>query len=146
MEFDASPGLGGVTDQDGAPSRYFAQDLTLEDIPKNQIEVGDCKCPVVVENLAILIGVRLWLPAGKFQRAVVTIRTDSMAAVGSWSKERLSTPAINAIVREVALDQAEGLYEIDFVWHVAGVANDIADALSLLSEPEADKHIPYCLH
>ena len=57
---------------------------------------------------------------------VVTIRTDSMAAVGAWSKERSGPPAINQIVREMALDLAEGLYDFDFVEHVAGIVNVLA--------------------
>ena len=68
-----------------------------------------------------------------------------MAAVGAWSKERSSTPAMNQIVREIALDRAEVLYEFDYVEHVAGTANVLADALSRLAEQEADKVIPHAL-
>ena len=146
MEFDASPwGLGGVLFIDGLPSRFYAQDIQQEDLEKFEIIVGDCACQAIVENLAILIGVRMWLPLWKSQRVTVTIKTDSMAAIGAWSKERSSKPAINAIVREMALDQAEGLYEFTVIEHISGVDNDIADALSRLSEPDAGKTLPACL-
>ena len=146
MEFDASPwGLGGVIYVDGYPTRFFAQDIQPEDIAKFGIEIGNCTCQAIVENLAMLIGIRMWLPHWKSQRASVTIKTDSMAAIGSWSKERSTTPSINAIVREMALDQAEGLYEFNFIEHIAGDANNVADALSRLSEPNSMKTIPSCL-
>ena len=75
MEFDASPwGLGGVLFEDGAPTRYFAEDLTSEDIKTFGLTVGDCACQASVENLAVLIGVRLWLPTWKDQRVTITIR------------------------------------------------------------------------
>ena len=82
------------------------------------------------------------MQAWKDQRVVVALLTDSMAAIGACSKERSSTPAINMIVREMALDQAEGLYDFDSVEHIAGTVNTLADALSRLAEPEADKVIP----
>ena len=72
----------------------------------------------------------------------VTIRTDSMAAIGAWSKERSTTPNINMVVREMALDQAEGLYAFDVVQHIEGVKNVLADALSRLHEPGAEAEIP----
>ena len=147
MEFDASPwGLGGVIFVDGYPARFFAQDIQPEDLAKFEIVIGNCSCQAIVENLAILIGIRMWLPLWKSQRATITIKTDSMAAIGAWSKERSSTPSINAIVREMALDQAEGLYEFTVIEHISGLDNDIADALSRLSEPEAGKSLPPCLH
>ena len=63
MEFDASPwGLGGVIYVDGYPTGFFAQDIQPEDIPKFGIEIGNCACQAILENLAMLIGIRMWLP------------------------------------------------------------------------------------
>ena len=116
LEFDASPwGYGGVLFMNGSPTRYFAEPISSEDLAKFDISIGDCSCQALVENIAMLIGVRLWLDTWKAQRVIVTLRTDSMAAVGAWSKERSSTPSIAAVVRELALDMAEGLYEFDAV-------------------------------
>ena len=129
----------------GSPTRYFAEAISKEDIGRFNITIGDCACQAVVENLAMLIGVRLWLEIWKSQRVLVTLRTDSMAGIGAWSKERSSTPAIHQIVREMALDLAEGLYEFDYVEHVAGTTNVLADALSRLAELEANKVIPHAL-
>ena len=117
----------------------------MADVAKFNITIGDCACQAVVENLAMLIGVRLWLETWKSQRVIVTLRTDSTAAVGPWSKERSSIPAINLIVRELALDRAEGLYEFDYVEHLAGIANILADALSRLAEPSSDSVVPHAL-
>ena len=68
-----------------------------------------------------------------------------MAALGAWSKERSSTPAICMIVRELSLDLAEGLYEFDYVTHIVGAENILADPLSGLAEPEVEKVIPHAL-
>ena len=146
MEFDASPwGYVGVLFIDGIPTRYFAENISNEDLERFSIKLGENTCQAVVENFAMLIGVRMWLETWRSQRFLTTIRTDSMAAVGAWSKERSSTPAINQIVRELALDLAEGLYDFDYVEHIAGTENILADSLSRLAEPEADKVIPHAL-
>ena len=96
----------------------------------------------MVENLAILIGVHLWFRLWNNQRVRVTIRTDSMAAIGAWSKERSTTPSINMVVREMALDFAEGLYAFDVVQHIEGTKNVLADALSRMFEPGSDAVLP----
>ena len=94
------------------------------------------------ENLAILIGARQWLPWWRAQKAQVRVRTDSAAAVGSWTKERSPSPAINAIVREAALDMAEGRYKIDVTEHIPGITNEMPDALSRLYQPGKSKIPP----
>ena len=60
-----------------------------------------------------------------------------MAALGSLKKLRSPTPMMSAITREISLEAAEGLYEIDFLEHVAGAANVWADSLSRLRDPAA---------
>jgi len=143
IEFDASPwGIGGVLFLHGRPVQYFAQPITANDINRFDIKVGESAGQALVENLAMLVGVRHWLPAWRHQRLQVRIRTDSSAAVGAWRKERSNTPKINAIVREMALDQAEGLYTIDVIQHLPGVLNTLADALSRMHMPENPAPLP----
>ena len=72
----------------------------------------------------------------------ITIRTDSMAAIGAWSKERSSTPDINTVVREMALDLSEGLYAFDAIQHIEGKRNVLADQLSRLHELGSGASIP----
>ena len=127
----------------GWPLAYFSEPITPADVERFGIKIGDCASQALLENLAMLIGVRLWLPQWKDERIVVRVRTDSMAAVGAWEKERSTTPAINAIVREMALDVAEAKYKLDIVEHLPGRHNDWADRLSRLMEPGGAKRIPH---
>ena len=136
MDFDASPwGYGGVLFWEGKPWEYFAIPVSEEDKARFGIVVGDHRFQTLLENLAMLIGVRQWLPRWRNQRAIVTARTDSASAVGAWTKERSKSAAVNAVVREAALDMAEGLYRVDTAEHVPGVSNVLPDALSRLYQP-----------
>ena len=59
MEFNASPwGYGGILLMDGIPIRYFAENISNEDLERFSITIGECTCQAVVENLAMLIRVR----------------------------------------------------------------------------------------
>lgn len=99
---------------------YFALPIQGEDISRFDIVIGDPAFQALVENIAILIGVCLWLPHWRSERLVVRIRDDSIAALGAWEKEHSSNPAVNMVVREMALDLAEGKYKIDFKQHLPG--------------------------
>ena len=70
------------------------------------------------------------------------IRSDSQAALGAWAKERSSNQKVNMVVRETALDMAEGRYKIDVIQHLPGRLNDLADALSRMFQPAVNYSIP----
>ena len=74
------------------------------------------------------------------------MKSDSMSALGAWDKEHSSSVAVNAVVREAALDMAEGLYRIDLTEHVEGISNVWPDALSRLGQPNSDACIPPALY
>ena len=46
------------------------------------------------------------------------VRSDSLAALGALNKVSGGTSAINRVVRETALDLAEGSYVVDVVSHI----------------------------
>ena len=140
---DASPwGLGGFILVCGLPFAWFSEELSAEDIARFGIIVGNPKWQALVENLALLVAVRMWLPLWKPGRLGICLRSDSMAALGAWKKERSSSPDINAVVREMSLDLAEWKYNFDSLEHLPGKLNDWADSLSRLQQPGSDARIP----
>ena len=121
---------------------YYFQEITAEDIARFGIVVGEAKFQALVENLALLIAVRLWACFWSGQRLAIGLRSDSMAALMAWKKERSRVPAINAITREVSLDLANGLYTVDALEHIPGKLNQWADILSRQFAPGNSAKIP----
>ena len=81
-------------------------------------------------------------PRWKDDPVIVRIHSDSQAAIGAWEKERSATPNINVVVREMALDLAEGRYRIDVMEHLPGRLNTLADVLSRLYQPGSAASVP----
>ena len=79
--------------------------------------------------MATVIGVRGWLQHWRDRRTAIALQSDSQAALGAWARQKLSVPNINVVVREMALDLAEGRYRIDVQQHISGRLNFWADAL-----------------
>ena len=143
MELDASPwGYGGVLYLAGKATSWFAEAVSKEDVERFSICVGEAKHQALLEVLAILIGLRTWASTIGNQRWAVYIRSDSQAALGAAFKLRSPVPAINAVVREVALDLSENKYDIDFLEHLPGRCNVYADALSRFSQPGKSRDVP----
>ena len=63
------------------------------------------------------------------------VRSDSLAALGALNRINGGTKQINVVIRECALDLAEGSYVVDLVGHIPAEMNEIADALSRLHAP-----------
>ena len=143
MEFDASPwGYGGVLFWCGRPWSFFAEPVSALDIERFGIEVGSSSYQALLETIAVLVGVRAWLPLWKDDRLTIRIRSDSAAALGSIRRQKSSNANVNAVVRELALDLAEGLYQIDVTEHLPGKCNTWADPLSRLWQPGTKATIP----
>jgi hypothetical protein len=146
MEFDASPwGFGGVLFWCGKPWSYFAEPISTEDVARFGIIIGSSSFQALLETMAVLIGVRAWLPLWKDERLAVRVRSDSSAALGAMRRERSSNPNVNAVVRELALDLAEGIYAIDVREHLPGKSNTWADPLSRLYQSGSNAQIPDAL-
>jgi hypothetical protein len=140
---DASPwGYGGFILLKGRCMGYFVEAISREDVERFGIILGDAKYQALLENMALLVAVRLWAPIWAGQRLAVGLRSDSMAALQAWRKERSRVPAINAITREMSLDLADGLYKVDALEHIPGVLNSWADALSRQHMPGNTAPIP----
>ena len=73
------------------------------------------------------------------ERTVAIVRSDSLAALGALNKLSGGTDMINRVVREVALDWAEGSYVVDVFGHIPADLNDLSDALSRLAAPQENR-------
>ena len=141
---DASPfGLGGWISVSGRPWQYFADDVTDEDclslgVSSNVGSVGQ----QAFEALALLVAIRLWLPQFKTQRVKICLRGDNLAALYAVAKMQPKSKALNIVARELALDLADASYTVDFIQHVAGLANVTADALSRKRQPGKEFILP----
>ena len=143
---DASPwGYGGFIMTHGRCIGYFSEEISFEDIQKFGIVVGEARFQALLENMALLIAVRMWASLWVKTRLAVCLRSDSMAAVGAWAKERSSNTAINMITRELCLDLAEGKFTVDRIEHLPGSLNTWADALSRQFQPGNTSVIPSAL-
>lgn len=143
---DASPwGYGGFIMTHGRCLGFFSEEISKEDIQKFGIVVGEARFQALLENMALLIAVRMWAALWVKTRLAVCLRSDSMAAVGAWAKERSSNTAINMITRELCLDLAEGKFTVDRIEHLPGSLNTWADALSRQFQPGNTSVIPSAL-
>ena len=110
------------------------------------VKVGDHRGQAVFEALVVLVAARAWAHLWESSFAEITGQTDSMAVIGAHGKARSKSPAINMIVRELALDAAVSPngYSLTLK-HLPGKANLLADPLSRLMEPGSGATVPVAL-
>eukprot|EP00929_Paragymnodinium_shiwhaense_P121177 TRINITY_DN93326_c0_g1_i1.p2 TRINITY_DN93326_c0_g1~~TRINITY_DN93326_c0_g1_i1.p2 ORF type:complete len:624 (-),score=62.32 TRINITY_DN93326_c0_g1_i1:111-1853(-) len=143
MVFDGSPwGYGGILYVGGKVVSCFADAISAEDVSHFGIQVGSSKHQALIELIAILIGVRTWRPWAQEGRCVLEVSSDSSAALGACLRMRSPCAAMNTVVRELALDLAEGQYHVDIFSHLPGQQNAWADALSRMHQPGVASGFP----
>ena len=142
---DASPwGFGGVLLFHNTPVAWFADTPSQDDSIFLDAKTGDPGYNTVWEALAILVALRTWRK-GFHQGLSLEVKSDSMASIQVIFKLSSSSPALNLIAREIALDTAEFSSTIELLTHIPGVANVIPDHLSRLQAPEPHQ-FPESLH
>ena len=134
--------LGAGERTQGKPQRWFSDPIHKLDVKRFTVEIGKAKDQALLEVLTMLVGVRLWARFCHTRKWAVYLRSDSQAALWAAFKLRSPDPSINAVVREISLDLAEGEYEIDFLEHILGANNVYADSLSRFYQPGASRKIP----
>jgi hypothetical protein len=133
---DASPwGIGGVLLSGGTPVAWFADTITDLDLSRFNAKRGESAWNTLWEAIALLVALRLWLATR--QSAEITVRSDSLAALFMVIKMSSSSPGLNAVAREIALESSEMLYRVHLLEHTPGLANYLPDRLSRLWAPEA---------
>jgi hypothetical protein len=132
---DACPwGIGGVLYKRGAPTRWFASELTKPLLEKFKAKKGDPAFNTLWEALALLVGLRLWL-AKCPKHLSVRVKSDNVGALRMLLNLASRKELMSIVAREVALDVAAGNYRLTELVHVSGITNVVADALSRLWAP-----------
>ncbi len=140
---DASPwGMGAILRDGTTPVEFFAVDLTTDDLRRFSAKKGESGFTTTWEVLTLLLCVRLWLVPR--ENIAIRLRSDSLGALRIAMKLSSSSPHLNKIAQEIALQLALGEAEINLLEYIPGVTNIQADALSRLSAPKA-KTIPVSL-
>ena len=134
---DASPwGIGAVLYRHGRPVGYYYDSITTIDLNRFRAKLGDSAFLTIWEALAILVALRVWRDPSH-RDARVAIRSDSLGAILATARGASPNPGINLILRELALEDAEFGSRIHTARHIPGMSNDLADALSRMSAPDA---------
>ena len=124
---------------DGIPECYTYGQFTQFDADILQVVNEQSRAQQAFESLALLIVLRMWLPGFAKHRVSVRVRGDNMAALAMLAK------SLQIIARELALDLSQCSYSPDFIEHVPGVANSVADALSRMAEVNSSFQLPTML-
>ena len=122
---------------------WFSTPWGEDDVRTLGVVVGSHRHQATFEALAVLVAIRAWAHMWAGANTVVRGKSDSMATIGAVGKLRSGSRAINAIVREVALDMSA--HPTGFaleLQHLAGDRNQWADALSRLMEPGSGAVVP----
>ena len=141
--FDASTsGFGGFMLLDQIPVCYTYGLFTSLDASILHVINEQSRAQQAFESLALLIVLRMWLPEFASQRVSIRVRGDNMAALSMLAKMQPKSFSLQVVARELALDLSQISYSPDFVEHIPGVTNGIADALSRMAERGSDFQLP----
>ena len=77
-----------------------------------------------------LVALRIWKKHQTTERVCLEERADNVTALTLVLAMKCSSPEINQIARELALDLGDASFRPDVISHTLGVASCIADALS----------------
>ena len=143
---DASPwGLGAALLVDGTPAEYISTPLTADDERLLNFTIGSCEAQQTVEALVVLVAYRTWAERLCTKRCTVAVKSDSMSALYMLSTMSSKGHGSRIIARELALVFSGVCHRPDFVAHIPGVANKIADELSRKYEPSHTFALPSLL-
>ena len=130
---------------DDVPHCYTCGTFTDSDASILQVVNEQSRAQQAFESLALLIVLRMWLPEFTKHRVSVRVRGDNMAALSLLAKMQPKSASLQVIAREIALDLSQCSFAPDFVEHVPGISNQVADALSRMSESGSSFCLPTLL-
>lgn len=104
MGTDASPfGMGGWLSEQGVITKFFACEVSEDDLEISGIERGSCKGQQVLDALAILVAMRPWHDVAKLGRLQRSVRGDNIGALSLVVKMRPASAQADIVARELAL-------------------------------------------
>ena len=99
----------------------------------------------MLECLAALIALRLWLPLWQQERVSLRVRADNYTVLAMVSRMKASSPQLRLVAAEMALVLTDSCYMPWVAEHTPGVQNVVADALSRRFEPGFTFTLPSAL-
>lgn len=116
------------------PSNISASPNSFEFTRRTGATLGVSKRMALWESLCLLLAARAWLvkfPLG----SVVRVKSDNISALYMLAKGQARSAEMSIVAREIAFDQAKGIYEFTILSHVNTKLNKVADPLSRLHDP-----------
>eukprot|EP00438_Fugacium_kawagutii_P028344 Skav219239 [mRNA] locus=scaffold1242:54882:56198:- [translate_table: standard] len=128
---DASPeGLGAVLLVNNKIIRAFSSKVTALDAATLNFALGESSSQGTLETLAVIVAVKHWSKELASCQVVLEVQSDSVVALALTQRLGHSTPAINFLGGELAVQCEQTGLESVKATHIPGTANTIADYLS----------------
>ena len=99
----------------------------------------------ILECLAALIALRLWLPLWQQERISLKVRADNYTVLAMISRMKATSKPLRLIAAEMALVLTDSCYMPWVAEHTPGIQNVVADALSRKFEPGFKFELPSIL-
>jgi hypothetical protein len=116
---DASPwGFGSVLVEDGTIVEYIAEQVSSDDCQALDIEVGSPNGQQVLEALSMLIALRAWSSRWQQWRSTVAVRGANVTMLAIVLHFKGTSPVLNVIARELALQVVEAAYRPILAEHI----------------------------
>ena len=130
--------------EDGEPTTYFEDAISDDDVRIHEAKRATAEAQQKWECMCYLIALTIWKDKWQHKRVAVAVKSDNMSALALAARLKIASSS-NLIGREVALLYTHATFEPRLIEHIPGIANVLADDLSRIHEPHANKAVPEAL-
>ena len=143
LHLDASLwGIGGFMTVGGQPKAWFSDGYSQHDTEILDIKIGDCASQQTGECLALVSAVKIWKSEWTKEGCLLAIYADNVTALTMADSFKGSSPAVNTLARELALEFGDSTHRPAHRKHLPGVCNKVADELSRRLQPGVRFRVP----